>query len=93
MPARLQTHNWKQCVALGRRGPAATTGSGRSSEPWCSCSLSDSPFTPVSSGHVGQKCDRLCWWANFTPSQQLSVRDGAEEVLPMAVFCFEASEL
>lgn len=50
--------------------PAATTGSGRSCEPWCGCSLSDSPLTPVSMGCVGQKCYRLCWLENFAPSQQ-----------------------
>lgn len=33
MPARLQTCNWKQRVALGWRGLAATTASGRYSSP------------------------------------------------------------
>lgn len=86
MPACLQTCNWKQRVALGRRGPAATTGSGTSSELRWSCSLSESPFTPVSMGHGVRNVTGHAGWKTLPLHNNLSVTDDAEEALPMATF-------
>lgn len=56
---------------------------------WCSCSLSESPFTPVSMAHGVRSVTGCAAWRTSPPHNNLSVPDDAEELLPMAVFALK----
>lgn len=86
MQARLQTSNWKQCVAPGWCKPAATTGSGRSLSRGVAahCQILHLHLCPW---HVRVRALQAVLVEKLRPftttSQSLT---NAEEVLPMAVF-------